>query len=313
MSAVVSSNHFGRVAVMMGGHSAEREVSLKSGKAVLDALLSKGIDAYAFDPASDALSDLTAQQTDRVFIALHGRGGEDGSMQGALEILGIPYTGSGILGCALAMDKVRTKAVWQARGLPVAASITYTAAEDPADAWQHVTQLLGHKVIVKPANEGSSLGMSVAASEAELTTALKEAFVYDQEVLIERWIDGKEYTVAMLDGEALPSIQLVTTHEFYDFSAKYQANDTQYHCPSDLSADDEYQLGSMAAEAFAALGCQGWGRVDAMRDEQGNWYLLEANAVPGMTEKSLVPMAAKAKGYSFADLVSRILAQTLEL
>lgn len=233
-------------------------------------------------------------------------------MQGALQTLGLPYTGSGILGCALAMDKVRTKQIWQAMGLPVADSVSVSPQQRDQIDTQQVMADLGGRVIVKPANEGSSIGMSVANDAEQLATALDIAFQYDQQVLVERWIVGKEYTVGLLAGEALPVIRLQTPHEFYDFAAKYQANDTQYHCPAGLSAEDEQHLQQLAVAAFAGLGCRGWGRIDAMRDEQGNWYLLEANAVPGMTEKSLVPMAAKARGDSFSTLVENILAQTLE-
>ncbi len=308
----MSRAEFGKVAVMMGGHSAEREVSLKSGQAILNALQAQGIEAVAFDPAQQPLQTLLEQNIDRVFIALHGRGGEDGSMQGALQTLGLPYTGSGILGCALAMDKVRTKQIWQAMGLPVADSVSVSPQQRDQIDTQQVMADLGGRVIVKPANEGSSIGMSVANDAEQLATALDIAFQYDQQVLVERWIVGKEYTVGLLAGEALPVIRLQTPHEFYDFAAKYQANDTQYHCPAGLSAEDEQHLQQLAVAAFAGLGCRGWGRIDAMRDEQGNWYLLEANAVPGMTEKSLVPMAAKARGDSFSTLVENILAQTLE-
>ncbi len=308
----MSRAEFGKVAVMMGGHSAEREVSLKSGQAILNALQAQGIEAVAFAPAQQPLQTWLEQNIDRVFIALHGRGGEDGSMQGALQTLGLPYTGSGILGCALAMDKVRTKQIWQAMGLPVADSVSVSPQQRDQIDTQQVMADLGGRVIVKPANEGSSIGMSVANDAEQLATALDIAFQYDQQVLVERWIVGKEYTVGLLAGEALPVIRLQTPHEFYDFAAKYQANDTQYHCPAGLSAEDEQHLQQLAVAAFAGLGCRGWGRIDAMRDEQGNWYLLEANAVPGMTEKSLVPMAAKARGDSFSTLVENILAQTLE-
>ena len=301
----------GKVAVMMGGASAEREVSLKSGAAILTALQQVGIDAHAFDPAEAPVQQLVEQHFERVFIALHGRGGEDGSMQGALQTLGLPYTGSGILGCALAMDKVRTKQIWQALELPVAESISVKPHHSDIDCAEVIRQL-GGRVIVKPANEGSSIGMSVANNAEQLQQALSQAFHYDQQVLVERWITGKEYTVGILGTEALPVIRLQTPHEFYDFDAKYQATDTQYHCPAGLSDSDERQLQSLALQAFAALGCEGWGRIDAMRDEQGQWYLLEANAVPGMTEKSLVPMAAKARGIDFTALVEAILAQTLE-
>lgn len=307
----MTQDKYGKVAVMMGGNSAEREVSLKSGRAVLNALISLGIDAQPFDPAQQPLHQLTREQFARVFIALHGRGGEDGSMQGALQTLQLPYTGSGILGCALAMDKVRSKQIWQALGLPVAESFSVLPGQLHNLDCEAMLQQLGGRVIVKPANEGSSIGMSVAQSAAQLQQALSDAFKYDQQVLVERWIVGKEYTVALVAEQALPVIRLQTSHEFYDFAAKYQADDTQYHCPAGLSEAAEQQLQTLALQAFQALGCSAWGRVDVMRDEQGNWYVLEANAVPGMTEKSLVPMAAQAQGDEFAVLVEKILAQTL--
>ncbi|OIM99317.1 D-alanine--D-alanine ligase [Idiomarina sp. MD25a] len=307
----MKSSAFGKVAVMMGGSSAEREVSLKSGQAVLNALCAQQIDAFSFDPAERPLTDLLDLGVDRAFVVLHGRGGEDGAMQGALQTLGVPYTGSSVLGCALSMDKVRTKQIWQSMQLPVAPSIVIRVGHAQWDAAQILKQL-GGKVIVKPALEGSSIGMSVAAEASELDTAIREALQYNSDVLVERWINGNEYTVALLNGEALPVIRLQTPHQFYDFSAKYQANDTQYHCPAGLSDDDEQSLRQLALAAFAAVDGKGWGRIDAMRDEQGQWFLLEANAVPGMTEKSLVPMAAKQRGLSFEQLVWNILAQTLE-
>lgn len=233
-------------------------------------------------------------------------------MQGALQTLSLPYTGSGVLGCALAMDKVRTKQVWAACGLPIADSVAISAAQVAQTDVEQLLHSLGGRVIVKPANEGSSIGMSVAESATELEAALTTAANYDQSVMVERWIVGNEYTVGLLAGQALPVIRLQTSHQFYDFAAKYQANDTEYHCPSGLSVADETHLKELSEKAFNALGCSGWGRIDAMRDASGQWYLLEANAVPGMTEKSLVPMAAKAAGSSFAELVDRILAQTLE-
>lgn len=298
---------FGKVAVLLGGRSAEREVSLKSGQAVLAALQSKGVDAHAFDPAEQPLQNLKDQGFERVFIALHGRGGEDGVMQGALEWLGLPYTGSRVLGSALAMDKIRTKQIWQALELPTADYRMVTQALSLEQAEQLLAELSG-AVMVKPACEGSSIGMAKATDPQHLAEAVAEALKFDPEVLIERWIEGEEYTVAMLDGEALPAIKMQTPHEFYDYSAKYQSQSTQYFCPCGLDAQEERQLQEFSQKAFAALEAEGWGRVDAMRDRQGNWYLLEANTVPGMTEKSLVPMAAKAQGLSFADLVVQILA-----
>lgn len=303
---------FGKVAVMLGGYSAEREVSLKSGMAVLKALVAKGIDAHAFDPAAHDLHELMEERYERVFIALHGRGGEDGSMQGALEVLEMPYTGSGVLGCALAMDKVRCKQIWHALQLPTAPWRVVRASElDKVDS-EILLEELGGRVIVKPAREGSSIGMSIADTAERLTSALKHAVQFDEQVLVEKWIEGKEYTIALLDNKALPVIRLETPHEFYDFEAKYQANDTLYHCPSGLDNGDEAYLKNLAEDAFKAVDGKGWGRIDVMRSSDGHWYLLEANTVPGMTEKSLVPMAAKASGIDFGELVQRILAQTLE-
>ncbi|MAO68647.1 MULTISPECIES: D-alanine--D-alanine ligase [Idiomarina] len=308
----MNAETFGKVAVMLGGSSAERDVSLKSGMAVLKGLVAKGIDAHAFDPAAHSLQELVDDGYERVFIALHGRGGEDGAMQGALQVLGIPYTGSDVLGCALGMDKVRCKQIWHALGLPTASWRVITQDEIEQVNAEALLLELGGRVIVKPAREGSSIGMSSADSAPRLAAALKHAAQFDDDILVEQWIEGPEYTIGLLDGNALPVIRLQTPHEFYDFEAKYQANDTQYHCPAGLSDEDEAKLRSLAERAFSAIGASGWGRIDVMRNGNGEWFLLEANTVPGMTEKSLVPMAAKAAGLSFNDLVERILAQTLE-
>ncbi|MGM7318068.1 D-alanine--D-alanine ligase [Idiomarina sp. ST10R2A5] len=308
----MNAKTFGKVAVMLGGSSAERDVSLKSGMAVLKGLVAKGIDAHAFDPAAHSLQELVDDGYERVFIALHGRGGEDGAMQGALQVLGIPYTGSDVLGCALGMDKVRCKQIWHALGLPTASWRVITQEEIEQVNAEALLLELGGRVIVKPAREGSSIGMSSADSAPRLAAALKHAAQFDDDILVEQWIEGPEYTIGLLDGNALPVIRLQTPHEFYDFEAKYQANDTQYHCPAGLSDEDEAKLRSLAERAFSAIGASGWGRIDVMRSGNGDWFLLEANTVPGMTEKSLVPMAAKAAGLSFNDLVERILAQTLE-
>ncbi|MFV1467602.1 D-alanine--D-alanine ligase [Idiomarina sp. HB] len=308
----MNAETFGKVAVMLGGSSAERDVSLKSGMAVLKGLVAKGIDAHAFDPAAHSLQELVDDGYERVFIALHGRGGEDGAMQGALQVLGIPYTGSDVLGCALGMDKVRCKQIWHALGLPTASWRVITQDEIEQVNAEALLLELGGRVIVKPAREGSSIGMSSADSAPRLAAALKHAAQFDDDILVEQWIEGPEYTIGLLDGNALPVIRLQTPHEFYDFEAKYQANDTQYHCPAGLSDEDEAKLRSLAERAFSAIGASGWGRIDVMRSGNGDWFLLEANTVPGMTEKSLVPMAAKAAGLSFNDLVERILAQTLE-
>lgn len=296
---------FGKVAVLYGGSSAEREVSLRSGQAVLAALQAQGVDAHGVDPAAVSLTALVRQHFDRAFIVLHGRGGEDGTIQGALATLGIPYTGSGVLGCALAMDKIRTKQVWQAAGLPVARSIVVRRGETLD--WVKVLAELGGKVMVKPAQEGSSIGMNSAASAEALASAVATAHKYDQEALIEAWLAGPEYTVSILGDQALPVIRVQAVSEFYDYVAKYQSNTTQYHCPAGLSSAREAELQALAMQAFRAVAGRGWGRIDAMCDAAGNFYLLEANMVPGMTAKSLVPMAAKAVGMSFEQLVWRIL------
>lgn len=297
-------SQYGKVAVMFGGHSAEREVSLRSGKAVLTALQEAGVAAFAFDPQAQALSTL---QADSVFIVLHGRGGEDGTMQGALQLLGLPYTGSGVLGSALAMDKIRCKWLFQAQGLPTAPFLVVRPGD--TDFAAMLTQL-GGKVMVKPANEGSSIGMSAANTAAELAVAIEKAHQYDQEVLVERWINGREFTIAILNDEVLPIVEMRTPRSFYDYEAKYQANSTEYLCPAPLTAELTAAMQTTALAAFKAVGASGWGRVDLMLDQQGQHYLLEVNTVPGMTEKSLVPMAAKAAGYSFQQLVLAILSQT---
>jgi len=303
------SSKFGKVAVMFGGTSAEREVSLKSGAAVLKALQAQGIDAHAFDPKDQPLSALESQAFDRVFIVLHGRGGEDGTMQGALQLHGIPYTGSGVLGSALAMDKIRCKFLFSAHGLPTA-PFRVAQKGEPIDYAAMLTELNG-KVMVKPANEGSSIGMSAATTPAELEQALALAFDYDDAVLVEQWINGREFTVSMLDGQALPVIEMRTPRAFYDYEAKYQSNSTEYLCPAPITAEQTASLQQAAMAAFKAVGAKGWGRVDAMLDSDGQFRLLEVNTVPGMTEKSLVPMAARAAGYSFEQLVAKILEQAL--
>ncbi|MBU1438072.1 MAG: D-alanine--D-alanine ligase [Gammaproteobacteria bacterium] len=302
------SSNFGKVAVMFGGTSAEREVSLKSGAAVLKALQNQGIDAHAFDPKQQDLAQLKSLGFGRVFIVLHGRGGEDGTMQGALQLAGLPYTGSGVLGSALAMDKIRCKFLFSAHGLPTAPFVVAVKGEGIDHA--AVIAKLNGKVMVKPANEGSSIGMSAATTGEELKAALELAFTYDDAVLVEQWIQGREFTVSMLDGQALPVIEMRTPRAFYDYEAKYQSNSTEYLCPAPLNAEQTTLLQQAAAAAFKAVDAKVWGRVDAMMDEAGNFYLLEVNTVPGMTEKSLVPMAAKAAGYSFEQLVYKVLEQS---
>lgn len=299
---------FGRVAVLFGGKSAEREVSLKSGNAVLQALLSAGVDAFGIDVGDDLLQRLTGEKIDRAFIVLHGRGGEDGSMQGLLECAGVPYTGSGILASALAMDKLRTKQVWQSLGLPTPRHAVLASAEDCRAA----AAALGFPLIVKPAHEGSSIGMAKVASEDELIAAWQDASRYDAQVLVEQWIHGPEFTIAVLRGQVLPPIALGTPHTFYDYDAKYLANDTQYRIPCGLDASKEDELRALTARACEAVGTQGWARVDVMQDADGQFWLLEVNTVPGMTDHSLVPMAAQAAGLDFRQLVLAILADSLE-
>ena len=299
---------FGRVAVMFGGESAERAVSLRSGEAVLNALLRQGVNAYGFDPAERQLTELVDEKTDRVLIMLHGRGGEDGAMQGALQHLKIPYTGSGVLGSALAMDKIHTKQIWQTLGLSTAKYQIADKSDFEAGSCAAIMMELGNEVMVKPAREGSSIGMARVTSAKQLETAVQDAFKYDNQVLLEQYIDGPEFTVSVLQGRALPSIRMSTPHNFYDYAAKYQDDTTVYHCPSGLSDDREAELAALSLRAFNALSCSGWGRIDVMQAADGTFYLLEANTVPGMTEKSLVPKAAKVAGLSFDELTLEILA-----
>lgn len=293
----------GRVGVLFGGRSAEREVSLKSGSMVLAALQRKGVDAHAFDPRDHGLDALFRARFDRVFIALHGRHGEDGTLQGALELAGIPYTGSGVLASALAMDKWRTKLVWQAAGVPTPRYELLGAGSDfPA-----VAQRLGLPLMVKPANEGSSIGMSKVRRAEDLDEAYALAANYDRLVIAEQFIDGPELTAGVLGRDALPLIRLETPRDFYDYEAKYVADDTRYICPCGLPAPEERAIQAAAVRAFDVLGCRGWGRVDLMLDRAGSPYFLEVNTSPGMTDHSLVPMAARAAGLSFDDLCVRIL------
>jgi D-alanine-D-alanine ligase len=294
---------FGKVAVMMGGKSAEREVSLKSGAAVLAALRSSGVDAHPFDPQDKALEALHAEGFKRVFIALHGRGGEDGSLQGALDLLAIPYTGSGVLASALAMDKWRSKLVWQASGLPVPDFVVLDAASDFAA----VEARLGLPLFVKPANEGSSIGISKVKQPGELRAAYELAARYDSCVIAEKYLAGGEFTVGILAGRALPVIRIVPATEFYDYDAKYLRDDTEYRIPSGLGEKSEAEMRDLALRAFAVLGGRGWGRMDLMLDAAGCIYCLEANTSPGMTDHSLVPMAAKAAGIPFGQLVLSLL------
>lgn len=295
------------IAVLFGGDSAEREVSLDSGTAITEGLINAGFKVKAIDTQGFDLAHLKSEGIDRVFIALHGRGGEDGCIQGALEYLDIPYTGSGVLGSALSMDKVKSKQIFKAMGLPTADFEVVSQEDFTADTAESVLSTLGNKVMVKPANEGSSIGMAIANNVDELNDALNNAFKYDQQILVEAWLSGAEFTVAILGDEALPAISMVTPHEFYDYQAKYQSHSTQYLCPCGLDADIESELKTISLKAFKATGAQGWGRVDVMQDEQGNFNLLEVNTVPGMTVTSLVPKAAKVAGLSFEQLVTRVL------
>lgn len=299
---------FGRVAVLYGGRSAEREVSLKSGAAVLAALQEAGVDAFAIDVGDDVLARLCEQQIDRAFIVLHGRGGEDGTVQGLLECAGIPYTGSGVLASALAMDKLRTKQIWHSVGLPTP---RHAALATESDCHAAAAEL-GFPLIVKPASEGSSIGMAKVDDLEALLAAWQEARKFDPQVLVEQWISGPEFTVAMLGSDVLPPIRLATNNAFYDYEAKYLSNDTQYQIPCGLAENKEAELRNLTERACQTLGVTGWGRADVMQDAQGNFWLLEVNTVPGMTDHSLVPMAARAAGLDFTALVLSILASTLQ-
>jgi D-alanine-D-alanine ligase len=298
-----SATEFGKVAVLMGGNSAEREISLKSGEAVLAALLRQNIDAHKVDVGVNINADMVTGEFDRAFVILHGRGGEDGQIQGVLDSLSIPYSGSSMEGSVLSMNKALSKVIWQQQNLPTAKFERVTQETD-LDA---LTDKLGLPLFIKPVNEGSSIGMTKVNATSELATAINLALEYDSEVIAESWIDGDEYTVGIVAGEALPVIQLVTPNEFYDFDAKYQAVTTQYLCPTNLNASEEAECQSIAKKAFDGVRMSGWGRIDFMRDKAGQFYLLEANSVPGMTDHSLVPMAAKASGLNFDQLVWKIL------
>ncbi|MDD5247634.1 MAG: D-alanine--D-alanine ligase [Rhodocyclaceae bacterium] len=296
-------NDLGKTAVMFGGDSAERAVSLKSGAAVLAALLRAGVDAHGFDPAQRPLADLRSEGFARAFVALHGRGGEDGRLQGALDLMQLPYTGSGVLASALAMDKWRSKLVWQAAGLPIPAYELLDAGSDFAA----VEARLGLPLFVKPANEGSSIGITKVKDAGGLRAAYDVAAQYDKLVIAERFMAGGEYTVGIIGERALPVIRIVPAAEFYDYDAKYLRDDTEYRIPSGLTAAAEAAMQELALRAFAVLGCRGWARIDVMLDAAGRQYVLEANTAPGMTDHSLVPMAARAAGISFEQLVVDVL------
>ncbi|MFW1808763.1 D-alanine--D-alanine ligase [Acinetobacter ursingii] len=303
-----NASKFGKVAVLFGGKSAEREVSLDSGNAVLEALLRSGVQAEAFDPKHRSVTELV--NYDRAFIVLHGRGGEDGQIQGTLEWLDVPYTGTGVQGSAIGMDKIKTKQIWQGTDLPTA---PYRIINKDSNI-DEIVDSLGLPVIIKPVHEGSSIGMSKVEKKEDFAQAIAKATEHDAIVMAEKWITGCEYTIVVLNGEALPVIRLEPPKDvaFYDYDAKYQRNDVQYGIPSGLSESDEKQLQQLTLRAFQAVGANGWGRVDAMQDEQGNFWLLEINTVPGMTSHSLVPKAAKAVGVGFDELCVAILEQTLQ-
>ena len=302
-----NASKFGKVAVLLGGKSAEREVSLDSGKAVLEALIRSGVNAEAFDPLERSVTELV--NYDRAFIILHGRGGEDGQIQGTLEWLNLPYTGTRVQGSAIGMDKVKTKQVWQGCDLPTA---PYRIISEQTDL-NEVVESLGLPLIIKPVHEGSSVGMTKVEKAEELANAVAKASKHDALVMAEKWITGREFTIAMLNGQALPVIRLQPPADvaFYDYDAKYLRNDVEYGIPCGLSEAEEKQLQALSLTAFQAVGASGWGRIDAMQDQAGNFWLLEVNTVPGMTSHSLVPKAAGAVGYSFDALCLAILEQTL--
>lgn len=297
------SHDYGKVAVLLGGRSAERDISLKSGNSVLNALRSKGVDAYPFDPAEQSMEALLQQQFDRVFISLHGRYGEDGTVQGALELMGLPYTGSGVLASALAMDKWRTKLLWEAVGICSPRSIVLNDESD----FDEVVSTLGLPLIVKPAHEGSTIGLTKIKHETDLLAAYQLAAKHDFLVLAEEFISGKELTVGILGTRPLPLVRIEVAGELYDYQAKYLSNDTHYFCPSGLPDDEEKAIQAKALQAYQVLGCKGWGRIDLILDSRGVPYFLEANTSPGMTNHSLVPIAAKEAGITFEDLVLKIL------
>ncbi|TDI82672.1 MAG: D-alanine--D-alanine ligase [Betaproteobacteria bacterium] len=299
----MSKNDSGKVAVLLGGRSAEREISLQSGNAVLNALQRRGVDAHPFDPAKQPMEEILRQGFNVVYIALHGRYGEDGTVQGALELMGLPYTGSGVLASALAIDKWRTKLLWKAVGI-ISPHYEMLNAESDFDV---VVRKLGLPMIVKPSREGSTIGLHKVMSAEDLPSVYRAVAKHDPMVLAEKFIEGMELTVAILGDIPLPLVRIETTNEIYDYKAKYFSNDTRYFCPSGLSAEQEHTIQVQALQAHKVLGCEGWGRVDLILDKSGKPYFLETNTSPGMTDHSLVPMAAKTAGISFEDLVIRIL------
>lgn len=295
---------FGKVAVLMGGLSAEREISLLSGNAVLAALNSRGVDAHAVDVDENIVRELSTGKYQRAFVILHGRGGEDGTIQGLLEIMQLPYTGSGVMASSIAMDKLKTKQIWLAMGLPTPEFCII----DSEKSCEQALAALGLPLIIKPVLEGSSIGMSKVENDEELVPAWQKARLCGGTVIAERWIEGEEYTAALLDGRVLPMIKLETAHKFYDYDAKYEADDTRYICPCGLAEEQETEFASLAKKAFNAVNASAWGRVDIMADQDGRPWLIEVNTIPGMTSHSLVPMAAKQAGLSFDELVLDILA-----
>ena len=302
-----SSYEFGRVGVLMGGWAGERDVSLVSGQAVLEALKSAGVDAHGVDVGRDIAAVLERECFDRVFNIVHGPGGEDGVLQGVLETLQIPFTGSGVLASAMSMNKLITKRLWTSAGIPTPEFEVLTPDVD----FEAVAQKLGLPLMVKPACEGSSLGMSRVTDAGSLKEAYEKAALSGNQVFAEQWVQGREFTAAIIKQQALPLIELRTEHDFYDFDAKYVADDTQYLCPVDLMEEEQQQIRQDALHAFDVLSASGWGRVDLMRDESGKAWFIELNSVPGMTSHSLMPMAAQAAGVSFSELVCEILSTTL--
>lgn len=299
----MSGKRFGKVAVLLGGTSAEREISLMSGNAVLAALREQGVDAHAFDPAQRSLFDLQREKFDRAFIALHGRHGEDGTVQGALQLMRIPYTGSGVLASALCLDKWRTKLIWKAVGIPVPRDEIVNAAS----SWPQVAAKLRLPLIIKPVHEGSTLGLTKVEAVADLPAAYKLAARYDTAVLAEEFIEGEELTAAILGDRALPLIRIEAPGGKYDYQNKYFSDQTKYHCPSGIRAELESRIQEVALQAFRVLGCTGWGRADLILKSDGSFFFLEMNTSPGMTGHSLVPMAARQAGLSFGQLVVQIL------
>lgn len=300
---IENPSDFGKVGVLMGGVSAERDISLNSGNAVLSALLRCNVEAIGIDIGADPCKALDVNPIDRAFIIVHGRGGEDGVLQGLLDSLGIPYTGSGVLGSALAMDKIKTKLCWRGAQIPTP---SWCVLEHPADL-RFCGENMGFPVIVKPALEGSSLGMNKASNEDELQRAWQEAAKYDCEIFAESWVEGKEYTASIVKNTALPLIRLETPREFYDFDAKYLSDTTQYIVPCGLDRDTEQSIQEMSLNAAKTLGVSGWGRADFLLDEKGKPWFIEVNTIPGLTDHSLVPMAAQAAGINFDELVCKIL------